>query len=574
MYKSLSLIVLSLLLIGCSGPPAEPGESKSDAATDLGDRIDFGSSDAAESQPDWGDGDEDASITMDAGPDTSESRDLGTPPTVEEWVGTPPRDPTGAGERPVVFWPRPVSAHPEVPFEFTMVAYDPEHEQLLYELEGAPDGMMIDAVGTIRWTPTPTGTFEFAVIIDDGRNDPVRVSVSLAVNADDFLFVAPEGNGVGTIDDPMGDVEAAMRTLAERGSGTIYLRDGVYPVAWNWERNEVNSPFRGTHASADAPLVVRGFPGEWPIIDCEENGHGLWSFQASYVLFADLEVRRPSAGERGGILLDGDHVVAQNTVVRDANWEFSRNCTGYLLRGEESVCHRCRAFNNYDRGSDHWNSSNYLTYPSGPDRRIYIIDSFSEGSVVGYKIKHAGEGHVTFHGNRDHGSAYGFGGMDDDSEISFNTFLDNGTGMSIAITDPSAFTRGDMNVHHNTVVRARRALRIHDSYAQDGGLTVTENVFVSDQTLGTGESDVLMTFAWPYLDNPSPDPLHIDRNCWFAPNDDAGFRFGSGSADGFDAWRAHGFDAQSVWGDPAFTEESYAVAATSPCSELLGVGAW
>jgi hypothetical protein len=176
----------------------------------------------------------------------------------------------------------------------------------------------------------------------------------------------------------------------------------------------------------------------------------------------------------------------------------------------------------------------------------------------------------------DRNSSFCFGGMDDDSIVRFNTCLDNETGMGLAITDPSAFTGGDMVVHNNTIVRARRALFVHDSYAQEGGLSVRDNAIVSEAALGTSESSPLMTFVWPYTDAPAPGPLHFGRNCYHAPNADAGFRFGSTSAGSFAAWQAHGFDTTSVWGDPLFdtAAEDYRVDPASPCAAISGVGAW
>lgn len=516
-------------------------------------------------------------LDADAEAEASAPTDADTPPAVDV-VGTPPRAPTGAGERPVVFWPKPVYAHPEVPVQFTMVAFDPEHEQLLFSLEGAPGGMTINAAGAIEWDPEPTGTFEFEVHIDDGRGDPTKVPVTLAVDATKFVFVSPAASdGTGTIDDPMGDLEAAQRKLADMGGGTLYMRQGTYAVHWNWETGGVQSPLRGADGTPEAPFILRGFPGESVVVDCEEQGHGFWSFAASYVLFADFEVRRPSAGERGGVILDGHDVVAQNVVVRDANWPVSSNCTGFLLRADNAVCHRCQAFDNYDRTESHWNSSNYLTYPDSDGASIYILDSYSEGSVAGYKVKHAGTGHVVVHGNLDRASDIGFGGMDDGTVIRFNTFVDNETGLGLAISDPNAYTGGDMVAHNNTIVRARRAVWVGDTYAKEGGLLVRDNVVVSDAELGSAESDPLMAFVWPYTPAPDAAVIGFERNCYHAPNTDAGFRFGEGSAGSFAAWQGRGLDVSSVWADPLFAAssvEDYRVGAGSACAALTGVGAW
>jgi len=134
-----------------------------------------------------------------------------------------------------------------------------------------------------------------------------------------------------------------------------------------------------------------------------------------------------------------------------------------------------------------------------------------------------------------------------------------------------------MDVHNNTVIGAHRAVWLGDSYANDGGLSVRDNLIVMSDQLGTGESDPLMAFAKPYTDNPDPSVLDFSQNCYHAPNADAGFRFGTGSAGSFVAWQGDGLDVSSVWGDPMFdtsSGEDYRVGSGSPCESLPGVGAW
>lgn len=501
------------------------------------------------------------------------AQDQGSAPQpAYEAVGAPPRLASGQGLRPVVLWPRPSYAHPEMPFSFTMVAYDPEHEQLSYALEGAPAGMSVDAYGRISWpSPAARGTFELVVLVDDGRQDPERVPLKITVDASQFLFVSPGGDdqAAGTLSAPRRDIELAMREQAKPdGPRHLVLRQGEYKIAWSWESNGNPSPtrtFKGTQAS---PFVIMGYPGELAILDAQEQGHGLWSYNASYVIFRELEVRGARAGERGGVILDGDHVLAQEVTVRDSNWPTSQNCTGFLLRGDQSVCHRCRGINNYDRQNEHWNSSNYLTYPEGGQQQIYILDSYSEGSFVGFKIKHAGDGQVLFHGNRDKGSKIGFGGIDDGSVVSHNLFEDNtGSALGLAITDPNSYTTGGFIAHHNTALRAKHGFWIGDSYGQEG-VELAHNLFYSEAELGARENEPLMAFVWPYRMEVDPSKLNIHHNCYSAPNDDQGFWLGSVHRGAYSRWQAQGLDKESVWGDAGFEPGEFKTSPASPCATV------
>ncbi len=514
--------------------------------------------------------------------DMSVPEDMNMSPAELFWVGTPPKKPEGAGQSPIVMWPRPSRAHPDVPFVYTMVAYDPEHEQMLWSLDGAPEGMTIDSYGTIRWMPKPTGTFDFDVLVDDGRGEPVRIPVKITVDAKAFLFVAPGGTGIGTIDDPMGDLYAAQEELTRMGGGTLFVRGGTHTIAWTWFKDGVKSPLQ-VSGSPESQVEIRGFPGEDAIIDCEYKGHGLWAGAGDWTLFADLTITRPRSPERGGLLLDGSHNGAQNVTVKDADWSKNTNCTGFLLRGDQSLCHRCVGIDNYDHddASNHWNSSNFLTYPDGGDKAIYILDSFSSGSSVGFKIKHAGRGKVLFHGNLDTGSQYGFGGMDDDSIIEFNTFLKNSTGLAIAISDPNEYTKSNMLVHHNTIMNAWRSVWLGDSYAQGGGVKVVDNIFTTRRVLGSRDTDSLFVAAWQYKADLPINPVNtFDTNCYLSAMGGQGFRSGSGGFGDYTWWQEQGFDKHSLRTyEPIPIQDTsepgpWSIPDDSPCKALPGVGAW
>ena len=493
--------------------------------------------------------------------------------------------PDDAAQKPKVFWPRPVRAHPEIPFRYTLVAYDEDGRDLCFSLEGAPAGMSIDARGDLAWAPTSAdgGHHEFTVHITTQQGGRESLSVDLEVTSSGFAFVAPSGDdqNVGSLESPFKTIERGLEVLKPEQALSLVVRGGVYPVTWQWEAGETPSPTRGAAFTAEVPGEVYGFPDEDVVIDCQAGAHGLWLYQASYMLARDLEVRGAGADERGGALTDGDHLAFQRVTVRDSSWSNQNNCSGFLLRGVEILAHRCAAHDNYDRSnaSPRWNSANYLTYAdTTPTPSIYVIDSESSGSAVGFKIKHAGPGRVVFHHVHDEGSDQGFGGMDDQLSLRYSTFVGNQNGIFVGMSDPNAFTRaGDLIVDHNTVVRpSETAFTLQDSYLPDSPIDVTRNVFVVEQPFGSAEGAQWMYDVARYTDSPSLTQLKFGENCLFAPTDAAGFRVGNAMRSWSD-WRGMGQDEASVWGEPLFASETdLRLGAGSPCRAAGGApaGAW
>lgn len=481
---------------------------------------------------------------------------------------------------PTVFWPRPVRAYPGIPFRYTMIAYDEDGDELCYGLDGAPAGMTIDGRGDIAWEPTveDLGAHAFSIRITTQRGGRVVVPVSLEVTRDGFVFASLDGRAgaTGTIDDPFDTIERGLAALRPSGAKTLIIRGGTWPVRWNWETGGRSSPTRGAYFSEAAPGEVYGYPGESVVIECQSNSHGLWLYDAEYMLARDIEIRGANVDERGGAVTDGEHLVFQRVTVRDSDWDASNNCSGFLLRGVEIVAHRCAAHDNFDRGHRGvaWNSANYLTYAdTTPTPSIYVIDSDSSGSEVGFKIKHAGPGRVVFHGVREVGSTYGFGGIDDGLTVRFSTFVDNAIGIGLGIADPNRHTTaGDIVVEHNTVVNpTEAALHLQDGYLPSGPITITRNVFTVDQPFGAAEGAQWMYDVVRYTASPSLEELHFDENCLSAPSETGGFRVGR-AYESWSEWRARGQDPSSVWGGPGFVGAGdYHLTASSVCRLVSGV---
>jgi hypothetical protein len=501
--------------------------------------------------------------------------------------GTAPCPPTdGEAAPPTVFWPKPVRAHPLIPFSYTFVAYDPEGGALCYELDGAPDEMTIAQDGTIAWQPTPADeaaspiAFSLRIVTEQGGE--ATIPVSLAVSTDGFLFVDPSGDDQadGSLSAPMATIDGAMALMSPDGDKTVVVRAGTYVTHWDFDGpGDPSSPLRGDYFTEEGPAEIVAYPGEAVTIEAATGG-GFVAFQTSYVLFRDLLVDGPKS--RGGAVSQGAHVVFQRVTVINADWENQANCTGFVFHGQESVCHRCIGRDNYDRGAGtgaEWNSSNFLNYPEGDDSSMWFIECQSSGSVVGYKVKHGGPGTVVVHQSLEEGSSYGFGGADDGLVVRWNTFVGNERAIFLGMTDPSASVgAGNYRVENNTVVAPTGVALMFQGGSYPGtDSVVRHNVFQMAVALGTGNNDPHLYRLWPYESTTTFDDLDSDENCFFAPNDDGGFRVGDSIMTGWTGYLALGKDGSSVWADPEFVSSGdYRLGASSGCRLTSGVvpGAW
>jgi hypothetical protein len=82
---------------------------------------------------------------------------------------------------------------------FTVLATDANNDVLTYSLgTSAPVGSVINSTtGVFTWTPSVTGTFDFAVLVTDGVNTPVSTSVKITVSSSNGGSNTHSGGGGG-----------------------------------------------------------------------------------------------------------------------------------------------------------------------------------------------------------------------------------------------------------------------------------------------------------------------------------------------------------------------------------------
>ena len=79
-----------------------------------------------------------------------------------------------------------LSAVPETTYRYDVRANDPDGEPITYSLNQAPEGMVIDELGRISWTPNPgdVGNYDVEVAVTDSRGAIATQSYNLTVAAD------------------------------------------------------------------------------------------------------------------------------------------------------------------------------------------------------------------------------------------------------------------------------------------------------------------------------------------------------------------------------------------------------
>lgn len=190
-------------------------------------------------------------------------------------------------------------AHPEVLYRMPAAVIQGGAWPFYYEIIEAPTGASIGAhphsgmeYGVLSWTPKATDegkTFTFVVRVTDQEQKALEARWAVTVDADKFLFLAPNGSSdnPGTIDKPMRDVadfyrgDAADASYADR---LVYFRGGEY-VPVGLEKN------KNIRIEKDKkPMTYMAFPDENAVLDAT---HASWTFWADItdVYFSGLQFK-------------------------------------------------------------------------------------------------------------------------------------------------------------------------------------------------------------------------------------------------------------------------------------------
>ncbi|MGS2717218.1 fibronectin type III domain-containing protein [Eionea flava] len=513
----------------------------------------------------------------------------------------------GTGAAPVVFWPassnvpefpalssaptvvKPAQsyssymrAHPSVPLEYGVIAYDPENDTLIYDLADAPAGMSIDALGVIRWAEPVLGEHEFTIFVDDGQNNPAVIDITLNVNTDEFLFVSTDGNvdGDGSFENPYSSIKIALRELrgyAEVGDRrTLIIRGGTYPMEVFYEWDEEEYPWhnwRNVVGEAGDPIEIMGFPGEEAIIDYGYNtgGYDIAGYNDKFMYISNLTFMRASA--RANLHIAADNVFVTRVTARDGAWSPTSNVAGFKVQGKNVVVHRSKGINNHSANPEGYipetNNTNFMVFlnkrltndeviqgvQKDPDS-VYLLHNYSEGSGAGFKAKHSGSGRLLLHGNYAIKSQVAYQGYDDGSILSYNIFDDNRIGADLLHTEGyNSFQ--DMEVSNNSILNFTvKGINLGNTEGLDGNNLFHNNILTKRYaTVYSFAGQPHFMSLWTYLLNAedvslhskgTPDKVYSNHNCFYGPASPGYGFYMPAQPLSWESWQALGFDANSV----------------------------
>ncbi|MES2307337.1 MAG: Ig-like domain-containing protein [Verrucomicrobiota bacterium] len=90
----------------------------------------------------------------------------------------------GANQNPIISSVAPTTAVVGQPVHYLVNATDPENEKLTYTLSQAPAGAVLNAIGTLDYTPTAAGSLPFTIQVKDASGGITLQSFTLVVTAD------------------------------------------------------------------------------------------------------------------------------------------------------------------------------------------------------------------------------------------------------------------------------------------------------------------------------------------------------------------------------------------------------
>lgn len=348
---------------------------------------------------------------------------------------------------------------------------------------GAPDASADGSIpdGGDGSTPTDGGA--------DGSTPPCTPTAPVpdgfceAVGDGTCYYVDP----VAGDDDNPGTFEEPFRTMVNLNRGiyaayrapgwqelqagdVVYLRGGTHSTIYH-PGGDGGPTEGGDHVifldrlatgEADAPITIKGYPGEVATVDPDYGGVGITLLATNHVHISDLRVER--AWNKGIRVGGGSDVLVERVVVRDTDGPASGNIAGVGFSGASDIEVRQSVFiDNYDRtlaasGSQTENSCNMVMFSCAGDSRIhhnaFLQTGAGASSGCGFKYKHSSQSQTS------------------SFEIDHNYF-ENHTFFAVGVGTNNA------HVHHNVVVGAPVAFMSRDF----GGHTHQVNQLFENNTV-------------------------------------------------------------------------------------------
>jgi hypothetical protein len=373
-----------------------------------------------------------------------------------------------------------------------------------FELRNAPDGMNVDARGTIVW-PGPIerdSPYPVTVRVTDLSGNTTEVNWAISVTTQGFLFVdsrrglRAEDGGKGTIGNPfrtMKDVYGGSDYNSKWANNFpghfVYWRDGEYQLDAYIEDchlNDCRVPWSGRK-----PLVWLGYPGESPVINMNANGRDarLFFYDQTDNLYLDGFEFNANGNTRG-------IAVSASTA---SNMTFRRN-----------------TFHGVTRSHPGGNVS-LLFLTGGGGVNNVIQDNVFDGRIggVGYGILGYGSYKTLVEDNLVRRLDIGISPKTDNRNwfIRGNSIVEMNSGARCFLVQAYPTTR-DIEFSFNRVLCAdRQSVRINNEYSDSvGSITLFRNTIVgSVEAIRTTTSNGPFTFDRNVIINASAELDKITR---------------------------------------------------------------
>ena len=436
-------------------------------------------------------------------------------------------------------WPSPVRALPGVEMEFQFAAQNPLMERLTWKLEGEPKGMSISPSGLLKWTPgkDDLGTKgPITLTVSGEKGGKSTKSFSLEVGPKKFILVSSkkeEATALGVTH--AASLEEALALVPSNSGRTILLGEGPHQIPERWESLR-RHPLRGKKFKTDDLLEILG--RKTAVIDCKKKSDGLSLFQVEGVRVANISVENAAVTERGGVTVNESKSICLERVrVKKAEGSFRSNpCAFQIGNSTDIVLQHCSAIDSRDPDDDSWNSTSFLLYTEGDSGHLAtLIGCESRGSVVGFKIKHAGPKTLVLQDCQSIGEEFGFALASKGSILRGCLAMDCGVGLQLGVTDPKKrYTSGGMTIENCAFIRCKHGVEAQE--AEDAAYSTEENIlrrclFLSEKEAGGNERDHRHVVLYPYSPVSEVKKRCMVRmsNCVHAsPKDENLFRVGKG----------------------------------------------
>jgi len=341
------------------------------------------------------------------------------------------------------------------------------------------------------------------------------------------FYVSPKGkpNGNGSMANPWDLATALGQPAAIRPGATIWLRAGTYGTG----ATMFISKLVGT---ADAPIVVRAYPGERATIDgglqigcCDKDPH---ADRGSYTWFQDIEIAssipiRTGTSEAGdlakSVLLNAVDCWAPGTKLIDLVIHDDRQGIGIWQEARDSEVYGnliyYNGFQAPDRGHGH---GIYLQHDEGTlligDNIVF--DQFGAG-IHGYGTSNGHVRNVTVDGN----IVFNNGGISQKGQHDDNILFASGSGLeNIVVQNNFTYHTPDGDIGYSRVGwqfdSANKTVMVRNNYWIGGDLAIMLNRWTAANFTGnTVYSKSKLLALVDALPSQNPRKYVWDRNTYY-----------------------------------------------------------